>query len=63
MTTAWQRHIEEIPTQKTALYGKDRLQDFWLRPLGKLAAISASHDKRHSPLLAGGGLRQRKRTA
>ena len=33
MTKVWQRHIEEIPTQKTAFRGKDMWQDFWRRPL------------------------------
>ena len=35
MTKVWQRHIEEVPTQKTAFRGKDMWQDFWRRPLGK----------------------------
>ena len=34
MTKVWQRHIEEVPTQKTAFRGKDLWQDFWRRPLG-----------------------------
>ena len=33
MTKVWQRHIEEVPTQKTAFRGKDMWQDFWRRPL------------------------------
>ena len=38
MTQVWQRHIEEIPTQKTAFRGKDMWQDFWRRPLAAIRA-------------------------